>query len=402
MKTKIIISLIVLLLVSTSLWKIKKQAFKPKINQNAQIEKLADIVVKKCLQQKNNFTCYEAEIPKLMDRISMEEAFEVTKIVQEKDATYTYCHVLAHKISFTESKKNPNDWKKILTRCPFSMCNYGCLHGSLIQHYRGEVLSDSQLQDAVVELKDVCEQTNLRNSTDMDRMMCYHAIGHLAMYITGADIKKSLSVCKAVGRRENAKDYYPGCMEGIFMTIIYGGDPEDLALTKKIRPTKKTVDAFCRQFVGMEYEACKRESSSLFEDELYIPQKLVEFCSFSKDQQSKNSCYTTVINRLTDNILPKKNWLDIINNYCDAFPDSHYDDCFGMFADRIIQTDKAFIDKAIAVCEKALNPVHKNSCYYALAYYAESIFSNNSVEKKNYCVKLIPPYDKLCSEIKPI
>ncbi len=49
----------------------------------------------------------------LVGKISMEDTFRVTKIVQELDPAYTYCHVLAHKLSFAESQRKQDDWKEI-------------------------------------------------------------------------------------------------------------------------------------------------------------------------------------------------------------------------------------------------------------------------------------------------
>ena len=45
-------------------------------------------VIEQCAASSYHEGCYDKEIPKLMDAISMEEAFEVTREVQKKDTAY--------------------------------------------------------------------------------------------------------------------------------------------------------------------------------------------------------------------------------------------------------------------------------------------------------------------------
>ena len=62
--------------------------------------KYAETVWQRCGSAQFTPSCYDEEIPRLMDepaRLSMEEAFAVTRIIQEKDPKYAYCHVLGHK-----------------------------------------------------------------------------------------------------------------------------------------------------------------------------------------------------------------------------------------------------------------------------------------------------------------
>src|SRR5689334_24319120 len=104
------------------------------------ITKIATKVVMECKKEGESSDCYEELILSIAPKISMVDSFKITKQVQDQDPYYAYCHVLAHKLSFLEAKRRPDDWKDIVTECPVNMCNYGCLHGSLIERYRGEML----------------------------------------------------------------------------------------------------------------------------------------------------------------------------------------------------------------------------------------------------------------------
>ncbi len=103
--------------------------------------------------QKEEFTpnCYDKEIPKLMRFMSMEDAFGVTRYVQEKDPKYRFCHVLAHELSYLETAKDPENWMDTMARCPATMCNNGCPHGVLMYKFKSESLSDSQIESILPE-----------------------------------------------------------------------------------------------------------------------------------------------------------------------------------------------------------------------------------------------------------
>ncbi len=81
-----------------------------------ELKAFAGQVAEKCSREKYKQGCYETEVPKLMDAISMEQAFEVVRLIQEKDPSYGYCHVLGHKLSARETAKDPSKRKEYITR----------------------------------------------------------------------------------------------------------------------------------------------------------------------------------------------------------------------------------------------------------------------------------------------
>ena len=100
------------------------------------LDKYATGIVKKCSSASYKPTCYEKEVPMLMDSISMEEAFQVTRIIQDLDKSYQYCHVLGHELSARETAKDPGKWKDIIPRCPSGLCSNGCIHGAFQERFR--------------------------------------------------------------------------------------------------------------------------------------------------------------------------------------------------------------------------------------------------------------------------
>jgi hypothetical protein len=99
-------------------------------------------IVAICKNKNHSNLCYEKEIPKLMDKpysLSMENAFQVARQVQIADTSYNFCHVLGHKLSAKETKKDPTLWQQVIGRCPQGVCSNGCIHGAFQERFRTEL-----------------------------------------------------------------------------------------------------------------------------------------------------------------------------------------------------------------------------------------------------------------------
>jgi len=348
------------------------------------LESYAQTIVNACKTRAYRPACYEKEIPKLMEKISMEDAFAVTKFVQEKDPQFAYCHVVAHILTERETKKNASQWKNVMLRCPMATCNYGCLHGSLIARFRGESLSDEQIEEMIPDISDVCEPRIGFNPTPIEKTMCYHGIGHLAMYMTDGKPEKSIPICERVG-----KEYVKTCVEGIFMTVFQSIDPEDLALVIDIKPKKEGVADFCKAF-GSYWQHCRRESFFLFLQEAENPQKLNSLCSYAIDQESRRDCYWAYVNVITDKAFERGQGITSINSYCKNVPW-----CYSGAAMRLVQVDPANnIRLANEICQMAQNDT--SDCYNNLLYYATFSFSAQSELFVSYCQALSDPWRNQC------
>ena len=365
---------------------------------DARAEKLAQEVIKKCQGESYRPICYDEEVPKLMSSISMEDAFLVTKHIQNKDSSLDNCHILAKKLSFEEAKRRPTDWKEIIPRCPMNMCNYGCLHGAMIQHFRGEVLTDTQIEEAIVDLKDVCEIKETYGRTDLDQTMCYHALGHLAMYITWGDPAKSIDICEKVSKKEDGRDYHEICVEGAFMTVFQGVDEEDLALVRDIKPEKEGVRQFCSAYEGVNYEACNRESYPLFREDMADPAKLVEFCSYVMGGHGIWKCYATGMGDVVVSMGINDEVVGKVASYCKRLPQSRVSQCFANVAVRLVQIDPKYQNYAVSLCEEAGRLGLEAECYRDMINFGEVAFNADSQERNSYCQSLGEKWHKRCLE----
>ncbi len=355
------------------------------------IEFFAKQIMTACSAEPYPPPCYDREIPKLMDthNITMEEAFGITRLIGLEDSRYLYCHVLAHNVASKEVSRDPSKWKEIVTRCPATMCNNGCPHGALMERFNTEHFTDDQINAIVPELSDVCEPRNSWNPAEIERSMCYHAVGHLLMYMTGADVSKSAGFCKAVGTKDDGRSYVQTCTEGTVMTVFQPLDVEDQALIADIAPKNATeAKTFCDNYTGDIYHACMRESWPLSLDTIRTPEGLVKFCGYTDDTLAKRICYGTAMNILTIYLVVNTGG-DVAElvPFCTSVSSDMRDDCFQLTAMRLIQIDPAYTKTALSVCTEADAFGYGDLCYRGLQYYASQSFHAGSEELKTYCLQ---------------
>ncbi len=365
-------------------------------SQNREIifQEYANKIIETCFSENHRPSCYDREIPKLMDEISMEDAFEVTKLVQEKDSEYWYCHVLGHNLSAKEAAKDPAKWQDVIARCPSGMCSNGCIHGAFQERFRSESLPDAEIAELKPELEGICEARPGWNPTGLEQATCYHALGHLNMYITGANIEKSTQLCQELAKKTEGRDYSQICFDGAFMQIFQPLEPEDFALVEGKQPKKEELATFCSQFTGVKRSSCWTEGWPLFFQEVKEPEGLVKFCSFlQSDPGQHRRCYEALLYVLTAqfNFDEEK-----ISELCTGFPQERKGQCFANAASRMVETDARLIEKSVALCRLAEKLGVEQECYQELLVYSTYNFHSGSPEFFEICNALPDTWKTKC------
>lgn len=358
------------------------------------LEQHARAVIAACAKESYPPSCYDVEIPKLMDQgLSMEEAFEVTRLIQNTVHDYFYCHVLGHNLSAKETLKDPLAWTDVVARCPAGMCSNGCLHGAAQERFRNDVLSEEQLAEVVPQLAQVCEEGAGRDFTGLEQASCYHSLGHLTMYITGAHIEKSVEICDQIAKKEK-NDYTQTCYEGAYMQIFQPLEPEDFALVKDIPvATQEESQVFCDTFTGERRAACYRQSWPLYRDSLRDLTGIETFCSFVDDPYAIQRCYNGVFYVLTAQFTFDK---EKIIQMCESVPERRMGQCYANAASRFMETDYRLIPDALNICEKAEERGVGERCYNELLFYSSFNFHAGSPEVQELCRQLPEPWQTKC------
>lgn len=361
------------------------------------VEDYSNQVIATCSKQEYPPSCYNQEIPKLMDppiNISMEDAFKVVDIVQQRDSSLGFCHFLAHKLSAKEQAENP-DWLNIIPRCPVNgMCTNGCLHGTLQERFRNEVLSDEQIETLKPDLAIACERRDDWNPTGFEQQDCYHGFGHLSLYITGANFKKALEICDSIALK-NDYEYMPTiCYEGVFMQLFIRLEPEDEALVKGKVPTKETLREFCLKFNGVDQvEACWMSGWPLFKEELKNASGIVKFCTTPSDTRKQNRCFSLMSNTMAQRLNFDTGKIVAL---CNKIPEEKQGRCFAYAALSMTNEDKMFIETATKLCSFAKTKRGLDECYRILLKHSSYNFHKGSSEFIEFCNSLIEPWRSDC------
>ncbi len=355
----------------------------------------ANEIIAECKNSSYKPACYDREIPKLMDKgLSMENAFQVTSIIQGKTGDYYYCHVLGHELASKETAKDPTQWTQVIARCPAGMCSNGCVHGAAQERFRAESLPSSEVEKLVPQIATICESGPGSAFTDLERASCYHSLGHLAMYMTHADIATATNICDTVTAKNHRPDFTQLCYEGAYMQIFQPLEPEDFALVKDIAPTStQSASAFCDTFAGERSAACHRESWPLSSDGLKKAPGVVAFCSILPEPRYQEECYEAMFYVMTaqfnfdeTKIIP----------FCKGFAEKREAQCFANSASRFIETDYRLVPKAAAVCKIADALGIGTRCYQELLFYSTYNFHKGSDGFNALCSALPEPWGTRC------
>ena len=362
------------------------------LGNSTSLEAYADRVIEECGDAGYRPSCYEKEIPELMDKISLEDAFKVTAIVQDKDVSYQYCHVLGHEISAREVRKNPEDWKDVVARCPSGMCSNGCLHGGFQEKFRVEYLPPEEIPKIKSDLIDLCEKRENWNPTGLEQASCYHALGHLTMYVVNADIPKAIELCEESALKPDGRDLRQLCFDGVFMQIFQPLEPEDFALIEGKQPTKEGLPSFCGKYDGKRKASCLSESWPLFFNELKEPAGTVSFCGMTEESE-RTRCYSVLFYVLTAqfNFDSEK-----IKNYCLGLPAEIRGQCFANAASRMIETDYRNVEKSVSLCSFAEQVNEGSKCFNELLFYSTYNFHTDSEAFLRLCNGLPDPWKETC------
>ncbi len=364
------------------------------------IKNAAYSILTYCSKLKTRSGCYDREIPKLMEKMSMEDTFAVTAKVQKEDPTYAYCHVLAHALSVKETQKNPAAWMDVVPRCPAGMCSNGCIHGAFQERFRTDILTGSQIEEIIPDLKAVCLPRGTWRPIGLEQGSCFHGLGHLLMYITGADAKRSVELCKRLTQTPGAEQFHSMCFDGVFMQLYQPLEPEDRELIKGKEISRADHEAFCSQWKGTiqptgrqdPWFSCWTEGWSRYLGELQSPDGVEFFCSQMPESQHKDCAVAMMY------VMSVQVQFDMgrIAGYCEGMGEPWGQWCYVAVASRLIEIDSSSAWRAADWCRDVLNAQARSACYQEVAYSASYMLVPNSSNLFKLCEKMPKEWQEKC------
>ena len=355
----------------------------------------ADQIIQKCKDERYHPACYDKEIPKLMTAISMEDTFKVTSIIQGKDSAYPYCHVLGHELSAREVDKDPTKWKDVIARLPSGVCSNGGIHGALQEKFRAETFTPEQVLKIKPDLVDLCEKRVSWSPTGLEQGSCYHALGHLTMYLTKADIPGSVAMCNELGKKTDGRDLSQLCYDGAFMQIFQPLEPEDKVLIAGKEVKEGQLTSYCQKFTGRVRSSCWSEGWPLVYKQIMQPQGLVEHCSdkILQSVDDSNRCFLSLFYIVTAQVSLDQNRM---HSFCSVLPAQFSGQCFADAASRMIETDYKNIPTAVQFCTSASRAEDQQACYGDLVRYSTYNFHSGSEQLTILCNSLPGEWKNRC------
>lgn len=345
----------------------------------------AQRIVKICSGERAPAECYEREVPRLLPDYPLAQTFDVIRQIRLIDPTYQFCHVLAHKLGERVVAEDPDRWIDAIPLNPTDgLCSNGYIHGVLGGRFRAEVLEPAALRKLIPDFTRACAPRKEWSSSELDRAICSHGMGHLYMFITDADIPLALSLCEDT----MPEQFRRVCHEGVYMQIYQPLEPDDYLLIERmpVKPTKETLRSFCAHYTKDEYEgACLREGWPFFREELKTGKGIVKFCSSQPNNQEEIACFESVL-ALSGrfNLENQTRALSLCREIADEWKTM----CYSSAARAILEEDRVEGEKAVSFC-KAAETDQQEGCLEQLADTASFTFGNSS-ERKLFC-SLFPP-----------
>jgi hypothetical protein len=346
---------------------------------------IAQTIFDTCANESYAPSCYDTEIPKLMDEgYSMEQAFDVTRIVQEMDPSYQYCHVLGHYLAGKETQKDPENWKDVIARTPLGMCSNGAIHGAFQERFRAESLPEGARDVMITELEDICEPRADWQATGMGVATCKHALGHLTMYATDGEVEDSVLMCNELLDGNNTHMDRQLCYDGAFMQIFQPLEPEDFALIvgKEIE-TIDEAEKFCSGFDPKYRVSCIGESWPLYRDLISAPETVLASCQqLPEGSTDFNRCMSGIFYVAMAQANLSVQWA---GDFCTKVPKQVSGLCFANSSSRLIETDSRNVAKSLEVCRLAEQAGEGKACYDELLKYSGFIFKYSDPEYVELC-----------------
>ena len=363
--------------------------------ERASVEASALAIVEECTSKGGDRgQCYEKTVPDLYPTLSIPEIFDVIREIRKSDSSYQFCHVLAHKLGELVVAEDPARWVDVIPLNPSDgMCSNGFVHGVTVGRFRDDVLTPEQMQENLVDFKRACEPRADWAATSLDQAICYHGMGHLFMFITNGDYRRSLEGCDAIGRSPTG-DFMRVCREGVFMQTYQPLEPDDFALIELLpeKPTKENYRRLCAQFSeDAEEGACLREAWPFFREEIIEDGGAVTFCSRQPNATETSACYDSVFAILGRQTLGRP---DTAEKTCATVPDSERVKCFASVAGSILEEDRTDGQRSVDFCNRAEGET-RMACMQTLASRARFIFGDTP-EKTRFCSLLPTEVQERC------
>jgi hypothetical protein len=339
-----------------------------------------------CQKEFNKDICYLKEFSKLTNYSDFNQVYKILLSVQELDPATRNCHLIAHTIATNETKKNPNNWRGLLSQMDANACNGGFIHGVIEEKH---LLDPNFILDKTT-IPQICQ--TVKDINQAEEATCIHIMGHLILLDNLGDLKKASDTCLQLPQKHQDR-----CLGGVFMEYEIRDNLTAHGILSPIKWSEQTIihqENICQGLTGLLAKACLRELSRVY---ILVypnnPQKIYENCFKSPDKEAALECYTHSMGFIAASINTP---LEELKPLCSPLlSDAHYFLYCVMYVNSYMLINSLkFIDRATFICQN-VPQIHKTSCFNILAQSLKKIAkkeeliklcqSNIPLESRTYC-----------------
>lgn len=162
-----------------------------------------------CFNGGGRHDCYKDAAKRFFQRFGLKGTLTLLAQNESAPEVYARCHEVTHYLSRQEFERLESI-PLVYAQCD-STCHGGCYHGTL-EASLSRATSDDAADALTEQFPQVCG-----SATDYPRPLvfneCFHGLGHAAMFVTDADLPRSLRLCDTL----TTPDKRERCYSGAFM-----------------------------------------------------------------------------------------------------------------------------------------------------------------------------------------
>ncbi|MDP3763437.1 MAG: hypothetical protein Q8Q92_02145, partial [bacterium] len=302
------------------------------------------------------------------------------------------CHVLAHIISSTATRQNPEKWREYLETVDYRSCGVGFPHGVMEAHIGDdpsfEINSDS--------INQFCSSKDYHR-----KQSCVHYFGHLLMIQSEGDIDPALDHCNGVESGLVEGDLAKRCYTGVFME-----DGIPLALVEHgIRPKMpdrhspeyiKEREKVCSNFKGDRAVACWQSLGENYKVFYNNPQKVYDACFKAPNQEQGTICFFNAA--ILFAIDPEYLGPNKLTNVCKPAMDTNlYQKCTRNMLSGLVYSSLKFTERGLLLCQNI--PKNRDWCVEQLGKLLSEAVADPK-ERLSLCQSAeSEKYKKLCARV---
>lgn len=356
----------------------------------------ARAIIALCEHEQYRPACYERAVPALLSEgRTIEYGLLVVRELLELDPAYRYCHTLAHRLAGKEVAKDPSRWTEVALSDPLDICSYGVMHGAFQERFRKEHYPlGTPAPDVARDLGEVCSGEAWSDRTQAEQTNCIHALGHLLLYVTNADLRDAIAICDTLPGLDY-DDRRRVCYEGVFMQLYQPVEPEDVSLIESIAPDDaEDRDVLCSVFEGAARATCLKEGWTLERGLFREPSAFHAFCQRigAGVEEEEDYCVRSLayVVAARMHFSPEE-----FAAFCKRVPEWS-GRCLAYGAPRFLEIYQGNLEPPFFLCREAEREGSGDLCYSYLSHYSARTFKKGSAEAERVCDAMPMMWQRRC------